>query len=280
MIIHGTAKQPLVPAPLLLAPPARKSVYVPPVRMAGTDEPTESRGLGPFALGCAVGGAVVGALFVLLGLLLRPAFTPIAPMYVPAPPVTESAPAPVPVKPFVAPVALAPQTIVIAPDATARLPMVDLVKHRPVATPHASAPAVPLRKIAAAPKVEAPAPAAPTAKAAPSAPAPAPAARPFADSVVLYTGGDGADSAAPEAPAPAAKPASAPQVVSIMSDSLVLIAMRVDGKTMVSPYRVGQELPGGSTIQAISKEKNVVITDAGALKPAGVKVQSAGGSGG
>lgn len=118
-----------------------------------------------------------------------------------------------------------------------------------------------------APPAHAPAPRAPVAAAPaqpPAAPAPAAPHEPsaFADQVVLYR------PPAAAAPAPASKPpavANAYHVVSIAGADLALIAMDIDGQTMVSPFRVGQALPDGRTITAIDVQGHRVVTNSGAL---------------
>lgn len=92
----------------------------------------------------------------------------------------------------------------------------------------------------------------------------APSSRTFADQVVLYRP---APAAARQAPVTAA--VATPKgyrVVSIVAADLALIAMEVNGQTMVSPYRTGQSLPDGRAITAIDAAGHRIITNDGVLR--------------
>jgi len=107
-----------------------------------------------------------------------------------------------------------------------------------------------------------------------------PAVRPSPFGVVIYRAAPRAAVAA-AAPAQAIRPAPAPvaaaarhasntslhgmQIVGFPSGALVLIASKVGGQTLVSPYQVGQSLPGGARITSIDAQGGRVITTAGAL---------------
>ncbi len=55
------------------------------------------------------------------------------------------------------------------------------------------------------------------------------------------------------------------QVIGFPSATLVLIASKVGGQTLVSPYQVGQSLPGGAQITSIDAQGGRVVTTAGVL---------------